>query len=169
MPTITPELKQLVYDLRERDITIEPVQDRLRLRPREAVDDDLLARVREHKHDLLDLMRGDDDASGCGIETLADDDDSDGIDSASSEATDVNATIARLLAEPRPSFPSPADWTSGRNITPEAVGMERYQRGGRPHALRRDLRKRWLTAYTEAMQVMSEPEAWAKAWKEINQ
>lgn len=68
----------------------------------------------------------------------------------------------------RPPFPSPADWTSGRNITPEAVGMERYQRGGRPHALRRDLRKRWLTAYTEAMQVMSEPEAWAEAWREIN-
>ena len=57
-PAITPEVERLVHELHEKGITLERVGETLRCRPRSAVTDDLLPRLREHKPVLLAILDG---------------------------------------------------------------------------------------------------------------
>ena len=77
------------------------------------------------------------------------------------------ALLALLLVESLPPLPTPDDWCRGIGITPEAVGFERWQYGGRPHTLLPRLRRIWLDTYTTSMRIMPEPQAWAEAWRAI--
>lgn len=65
-------------------------------------------------------------------------------------------------------FPTAAQWIAGA-VTIEAAGFERYQRGGRPAALREDLRQIWLQIYVDALdEGLPEPSAWRDAWQAVN-
>ena len=51
----------------------------------------------------------------------------------------------------------------------DPVQFHRRQYGGRPEALRRDLRRLWRGTYLEAKRTMTEPQAWDAAWSAVHE